>query len=89
MNENHWLLPAEATPEEKEIILVGVQTIYRRFTDPIDHLIIALVFELGYPRQMVALITKRNPKTIWLRIKKIKTVLATTHKSYLKSDLTE
>ena len=86
MNENHWLLPAEATVEEKEIILVGVQSIYNKFTDPIDHLIIALVFELGYPRQMVAMITGRNPKTIWLRIKKIKTILSTTHKNYLKDD---
>lgn len=86
MNEDHWLLPAEATPEEKEIILVGVQKIYDKFDDPIDHLILALVFELGYPRQMVAMITKRNPKTIWLRIKKIKTILATSHKKYLKGD---
>lgn len=84
MKNNHWLLPIDPTPEEKSIAIVGVQNIYDKFCDPMDQLIIALVFELGYPKTVVADITKRTPKTIWLRIKKIKTILSTTHKSYLK-----
>lgn len=86
MQNNHWLLPVDATPEEKGIAMFGVQNIYEKFEDPMDQLIIALVFELGYPKNAVADITKRTPKTIWLRIKKIKTILSTTHKSYLKRD---
>jgi hypothetical protein len=87
MQNNHWLLPIDPTPEERGIALAGIQRIYDRFNDPMDQLIIALVFELGYPKTIVADITRRTPKTIWLRIKKIKTILSTTHKSYLKSDL--
>ncbi len=85
MQNNHWLLPIDPTPEEKNIAIIGVQRIYNKFNDPMDQLIIALVFELGYPQKTVANITNRTPKTIWLRIKKIKTILSTTHKSYLKS----
>jgi hypothetical protein len=84
MQNNHWLLPIDPTPEEKDIALLGVQNIYNKFKDPMDHLIIALVFELGYPQTIVADITRRTPKTIWLRIKKIKTVLSITHRSYIK-----
>jgi len=86
MKENHWLLPIDPTPEERDIALYGIENIYTRFDDPMDQLIIALVFELGYSRQLVASVTNRSPKTIWLRIKKIKTVLSITHKSYLKDD---
>ncbi len=87
MQNNHWMLPIDPTPEEKAIALVGISSIYGKFDDPLDQLIIALVFELGYPKNVVACITNRTPKTIWLRIKKIKTVLAISHKSYLKGDL--
>lgn len=86
MQDNHWMLPIDPTPEEKGIALIGISSIYGKFDDPLDQLIIALVFEMGYPKNVVAGITNRTPKTIWLRIKKIKTVLSTTHKSYLKPD---
>lgn len=84
MKTDHWLLPPDATPEEKGIAMFGIESIYSRFCDPMDQLIIAMVFELGYPRNMVAEITGRTPKTIWLRIKKIQTILSSSHKSYLK-----
>lgn len=84
MKSEHWLLPADPTPEEKAIVILGIGSIYGQFKDPMDQLIIAMVFELGYPRSMVAEITNRTPKTIWLRIKKIQTILSTSHKSYLK-----
>lgn len=88
MNRDHWLLPVDPTPEEKQIASCVVENIYNKFEDPMDQLIIALVYELGYPKTTVANITKRTPKTIWLRIKKIKTILSTTHKSYLKGNFT-
>lgn len=86
MKDEHWMLPIDPTPEEKEIALYGIESIYSKFSDPLDKLIIAMVFELGYPRQMVARTTARSPKTVWLRIKKIRTVLSTSHKSYLKPE---
>lgn len=86
MKENHWLLPIDPTPQEREIAIMGIESIYTKFHDPIDQLIIAMCFELGYPQKNVAMMTRKSTKTIWLRIKKIKTVLATSHKSYLKSD---
>lgn len=86
MKEGHWLLPIDPTPEEKEIALCGIESIYGQFDDPIDQLIIAMVFELGYPRQFVARATAKSSKTIWLRIKKIKTILSKSHKSYLKEE---
>lgn len=86
MQNSHWLLPIDPTPEEKSIAMYGVQSIYEKFRDPIDLLIIAMIFELGYPQNMVGEIIGKTPKTIWLRIKKIKTILSTTHKKYLKRD---
>lgn len=87
MQNDHWLLPVDPTPEEKQIATCLVESIYNKFDDPMDQLIIALVYELGYPKNVVASITNRTPKTVWLRIKKIKTILSTTHKSYLKGNL--
>lgn len=87
MQSDHWLLPVDPTPEEKQIATCLVENIYNKFDDPMDQLIIALVYELGYPKNVVASITNRTPKTVWLRIKKIKTILSTTHKSYLKGSL--
>jgi len=89
MKENHWLLPLDPTPQEKEVAMIGIESIYSKFRDPLDQLIIAMVFELGYPRQSVAFMTKKTSKTIWLRIKKIKTVLSISHKNYLKDDFLE
>lgn len=86
MHKDHWLLPVDPTHEEKQIATCLVENIYNKFEDPMDQLIIALVYELGYPKTTVASITKRTPKTIWLRIKKIKTILSMTHKSYLKGN---
>ena len=81
----HWLLPEDATKCEKDIFMCTVENIYNHFDDPIDKLIIALVFELDYPQTSVSQIVGRNIPTVSLRVKKIKTILSTTYRAYLKS----
>lgn len=82
---NHWLLPDDATKDEKDIFLYSVTDIYNQFNDPLDKLLIALVFELDYPQWFAAKILDRQEVTVSLRIKKIKTVLSRAYPHYLKS----
>lgn len=85
MNE-HWLLPSDPTPEEKDIALIGLRRIYSMFSDPVDQLIIAHCFELNYPQSFVSGILNRSEATISTRVKKIKTILMRSHKSYIRED---
>lgn len=82
--ESHWLLPPDATEEEKEIMQYCVSSIYQQFDDPLDKFIIMAVFEMGYPNKFVANLIDRSEVTMSIRIKKIKTILSKTHKSLLK-----
>ena len=81
----HWLLPNDATRDEKEIYLCTVENIYNQFNDPIDKLIIAMAFELDYPQKFVGKIIHREEVAVSLRVKKIRTILAQTYKSHLKT----
>jgi len=78
------LLPHSPTKEEKEIAEFCILNVYNQFTDPIDKLIIMGVFELGYTQKFVADLVRRREQAVSLRVKKIRTVLKTTHRSYIK-----
>jgi hypothetical protein len=80
----HWLLPTDATKDEKDIFLCTVENIYRRFDDPLDKLIIALAFELDYPQKQVGRIIGREEVAISLRVKKIRTVLSQAYRANVK-----
>jgi hypothetical protein len=80
----HWLLPRDATKEEKAIFLHSVEQIYNHFDDPLDKLIIALSFELDYPQVAVGRIIGREEVAVSLRVKKIRTILSKTYKAFLK-----
>lgn len=84
--DRSWILPPDATFEEKQILLYSLLNIYSKFADPRDHLIIALVFELGYPQHFVAQVLDRDDWTVSTRVKKIRTVLTQTHKAFLRKD---
>jgi len=81
---NHWLLPPDYTIEEKLLAIHQLEQIYKQFNDPIDQLIIACIFELGYPHSFVARATNKAQSTITLRIKKIQTVLSKSYPQNIK-----
>lgn len=80
----HWLLPEDATKDEKTIFLLSLENIYKQFPDPLDKLIIAMAFELDYPQKFVADIIDRREVAVSLRVKKIRTILAKTYRANIK-----
>lgn len=82
----HWLLPPDANLVEREIAQELVKRIYDRFPDVKDKLIISWVYELGYPQKFAAEGLGLKERTVRLRIKKIKTILSSSYKSFLKRD---
>lgn len=83
---DHWFFPPEPSKEEREIAFASLSHIYSLFQDPVDKLIIAMVFELGYPKNMVAEVINRDQQTVSLRIKKIRTTLSIVFRHNIKSE---
>lgn len=80
----HWILPPDSTKEERDILSYCLLNIYNKFRDPLDKLIIMSVFELGYSQKFTAELIGRQEQAVTLRVKKIKTILSKSHKSYIK-----
>lgn len=72
---NPTKLPPDPTPEEIKIVSLAHSMIYAKLKDPTDKFIVAYVFDLGYSRHECAMALGVHYKTVWARIKKIKTVL--------------
>ncbi len=82
-------MPPDPTPEEKQIAMYSLLHVYNQFPDPIDKIILAFVFELGYPQKFVALSLDKQEKTISARVKKIRTILTKSHRVYIKPEFRE
>ncbi len=69
-------LPPDPTPEEIKIIAYAKTLIYQKLPDAKDKFIVAYVFDMGYSREEAAIALGVSYKTVWERIRRIRTVLA-------------
>ena len=69
------VMPSDPTPEEIKIVTFSKVLVYEKLEDPLDKLIVALVYELDYGKENAALAAGVHYKTVWSRIKKIKRIL--------------
>lgn len=66
------LLPPDATREDLRIINTLAVTLYQRLDDPIDKFIVAMVFDMGYPREDTARALNMSYVTVYKRINEIR-----------------
>lgn len=78
-------MPPDPTPEEIKIVAYAKTLVYQKLPDAKDKFIVAYVFDMGYTRQEAAIALGCSYKTVWERIKRIKTILA----KHYRVDMTE
>jgi len=74
------LLPPDITPEEIGILTFTTLDLYRHIDDPIDKLIIIMVYQLGYGKQETAYAIGVTYETVYKRDLNIKKKLAEVYK---------
>lgn len=68
-------IPPDPTRDDLRIINALAITLYQRLDDPIDKLIVAMVFDMGYPKEDVARALNVSYVTVYKRINEIKSKL--------------
>ena len=71
-------LPPDPTVEELKILDSLVVDLYRKFDDPLDKLIFALRYEMGYGWVDISAMTGYSQVTVMKRIRRIKDTLEDT-----------
>lgn len=77
-------MPDDMTPEEQKILNHIALDIYRHLDDPVDKLIVALCYELGYGKEACAFALSLSYGTIYKHDKELKEKLNKAYRVHVE-----